>query len=327
MFKKYENNPVVRRTEGTFYSKYAANPDILEFNNKLFFYFRGQDENNHDQIGVSTCSFETFNGIRWDTTTAEPILKVNPDPKTYDSNHILDPAAVVIDNKVYLYYSAHSMEMPHSISLAISHDGINFKKYDKNPIIHNAVVPEVVIKNEQVYLFYQRWTAGSKGVSKFYVCTSSNGIDFDVSTEKVVFEPDEFSQSVSTNRIFYEDGFYYSFYGNNERFKDYPESIGISRSNNLFTWEKSSKTIIRRGNPGTWDEGALWFATVYKHKDTYYLWYEGTGTGNNRITQKDIMESDNAVNESYGGYGKSSFSQIGMATYSGKLSEYLSRFN
>lgn len=322
MFKKYENNPVVRKTEDTFYSKYAANPDILEFGNKFFFYFRGQDKNNHDQMGVSSCSFDTFNGITWEETFSEPILKVNPDPNAYDSNHILDPASVVIGNKVYLYYSAHSLTMPHSVSLAISYDGINFEKYENNPIIHNAVAPEVIIKNGLVYLFYQRWTAGSKGVSRFYVCTSSNGIDFDIANEKVVFEPDAESQSVSTNRIYEEDGIYYSFFGNNKRYKDYPESIGISRSKDLLNWEKSDNTIITRGNPGTWDEGALWFATVHKHKDTYYLWYEGTGTGNKRITEKDILESDKAVNESYGGYGKSSFSQIGMATYKGRLSQF-----
>ncbi len=322
MFSKFEDNPVVKRTAGTFFSKYAANPDILEFNDKLFFYFRGQDENNHDQIGVSTCSYDSFNGVTWIETIKEPIIKVNPDPKEYDSNHILDPAAVVIDNKVYLFYSAHSIEMPHSVSLAISEDGIHFTKYEKNPIIQNAVVPEVVIKDGLVYLFYQRWTAGSKGVSKFYMCTSKNGIDFDVSTEKVVFEPDKNSQSVSTNRIYQEDGVYYSFFGNNERFKDYPESICISRSYDLINWEKSDKTVIYRGHPGSWDEGALWFATVYKYKGKYYLWYEGTGTGNNRIKEKDITESDKAINESYGGYGKSSFSQIGMATYTGNLSDY-----
>lgn len=322
MFNKYINNPVIKRTPGTFYSKYAANPDILEFDNKLFFYFRGQDHNNHDQMGVATSSFEAFNGVTWEHIEKEPILKVNSDAKAYDSNHILDPAAVVIDKKVYLYYSAHSLEMPHSVSLAISEDGIHFEKYKNNPIIHNAVVPEVVIKDGMIYLFYQRWTAGSKGVSKFYVCPSTNGIDFDISKERVVFEPDELSHSLSTNRIFYEDGMYYSFFGNNERFKDYPESIDISRSTDLLNWEKSSNTIIRRGNPGSWDEGALWFATVYKHKDTYYLWYEGTGTDNKRITQDDIEASDKAVSESYGGYGKTSFSQIGMATFQGKLTDY-----
>lgn len=322
MFEKYENNPVVRRTPNTFYSKYAANPDILEFNNKLFFYFRGQDDNHHDQMGVSTCSLDNFNGVTWEYIKKEPILKVDSNPQAYDSNHILDPAAIVIDNKVYLYYSSHSLSMPHSVSLAISEDGINFKKYKNNPIIHNAVVPEVVIKDGVVYLFYQRWTAGSKGVSKFYVCTSTNGLDFDVNKEQVVLEPDETCHSISTNRIFYEDNIYYGFFGKNERFKDYPESIGISRSYDLLNWETSKDIVITRGKPGSWDEGGLWFATVYKHNDTYYLWYEGTGTGNKRTNSMEIELSDKAINESYGGYGITSFSQIGMALYKGKLSDY-----
>ncbi|MFA7672640.1 MAG: hypothetical protein WCY62_02135 [Clostridia bacterium] len=322
MFTKYALNPVVPRTKDTFYSKYAANPDILEFNDKLFFYFRGQGVENHDQMGVSTCTKEAFNGITWDYTCKEPIIKVGVKPSDYDSSYILDPASAVINGKIYLYYSAHSKEIPHSVALAISDNGIDFVKYGSNPIIHNAVVPEVVIKDGRVYLFYQRWTEGSKGISKFYVCTSTNGIDFDVSKERLVFEPEGDCHSISTNRIFYENGIYYSFFGSNRIFKDYPETIGISRSSDLLHWEKSDKTIIERGAPGEWDEGALWFATVYRHKNTYYLWYEGTGTSNHRIDKEAIAASDKAINEDYGGYGKTSFSQIGMATYNGKLSDF-----
>lgn len=322
MFEKYSNNPVVPRTPDTFYAKYAANPDILEFKDQVFFYFRGQDFNNHDQMGVFVGDKDSFDGINWKYRHNVPILKVNENPEAYDSNHILDPAAIVIDDKVYLYYSSHSIIHPHSVSLAISEDGINFTKHDKNPLVENAVVPEVLIKDGKVHLFYQRWTAGSKGVSNFYMNTSDDGINFDLKNEVMVSSPDADSQSISTNRIFYENGVYYSFFGNNKRFKDYPETIRIARSTDLLKWEKSPIDVIQRGQPGSWDEGALWFATVYKDKDTYYLWYEGTGTGNGRKTPKDIEESDACVNQSYGGYGKFSFSQIGMATYNKKLEDF-----
>lgn len=326
MFTKFGNGPILPRKENTFYSMYTANPDILEFHNQLFFYFRGQGASRHDQVGVATTTKEKFDGIHWDTIHPEPVLRVSSDPDGYDNNHILDPATMVWDGKVYLYYSSHSLQLPHvvsvSVSLAVSEDGIHFTKREANPIIPDAVVPEVVIKDGKVYLFYQRWTEGSEGVSKLYVCTSEDGIHFDTSTEKLIMEPEAGCHSISTNRIFEENGWYYSFHGLNEKHKDYPESIGLARSQDLYHWEKSSKIVISRGEPGSWDEGALWFATVYKDKGRYYLWYEGTGTGNGRTTPEAIAASDRARAESYSGYGTTSFSQIGLATFDGNLKDY-----
>lgn len=322
MFQKVSQNPVMARKPGTFRSRYAANPDILEFNGRLLFYFRGQGDEKHDQMGVAVTTPALFDGMHWQQITDAPVIPVNPDPNAYDSNHILDPASAVIGGKVFLYYSAHSQKQPHSVALAISEDGVHFEKYEHNPIIPDAVAPEVVLKDGKVCLFYQRWTKGSFGVSKFYMCRSDDGLHFDVSAEREVMAPQAGCHSVSTNRIYCEDGYYYSFFGKNLKFKDYPESIGIARSRDLLSWEVGSSDVITRGEPGAWDEGALWFATVYRHKGKYYLWYEGTGTGNGRGTPEQIAASDKAVNEDYGGYGITSFSQIGMATFEGNLSEY-----
>lgn len=323
MFKPYKDNPIISRTNNTFYSKHVANPDILLFKNKLFLYFRGQGETCHDQIGVFYTSKETFDGVTWLQYENNPIIKISSKEDAFDNRHILDPATVVMDNKVYLYYSGHSYHQKAGIGLAISEDGFSFNKYSNKPIIENAIAPEVVIKDNIVYLFYQKKV--KKDVFSFFCCTSTDGLTFNISDEFLVFTPSNIketfdSYSISTMRILKENDTYYMTYGGCEKFADYPIAFGLAKSSDLINWKRyENNPIYKRGKASTWDEGAIWFGTLYKHKNTYYMWYEGTGVGNPLITNKALSDSKLCRNTDYGGYATSSFSQIGLATYNGKL--------
>ena len=104
-------------------------------------------------------------------------------------------------------------------------------------------------------------------------------------------------------------------YGACQKFLDYPESIGLARSKNLFQWETyPNNPIFTRGEPGDWDEGAVWCPTVHKIGNKYLMWYEGAGTGLLIDSDKSRQASDQAREENYGGYLTTSFSQIGVAT-------------
>jgi hypothetical protein len=76
------------------------------------------------------------------------------------------------------------------------------------------------------------------------------------------------------------------------------------------TVHTANPDLLRRGAlepgpEGAWDEGAIWFGTLERVGDTYYLWYEGGGGG-----------GELCRNQAYGGYGLTSRSQIGLATSS-----------
>ena len=67
-------------------------------------------------------------------------------------------------------------------------------------------------------------------------------------------------------------------YGACQKFDDYPESFCLAKSSDLIHWDRfHDNPILHRGKVGEWDEGAIWFPTVYKYNDKYYLWYEGSG--------------------------------------------------
>lgn len=324
-FKRYKDNPVIRTRSNTFFSVHAANPDVLIKGDTFFLYFRGQDERGHDQIGVATTPLERFDGINWDLYECNPIISVSESEKEFDSAHILDPAAIVIDGKVYLYYTAHQAgwkteQKPSHTGLAISRDGLKFTKSGNNPIVR-GMAPEVVHYKGKIYLLIQK--LNQKGVFDIYLCESDDGIVFPPHKQQTVFspssEPDAFdSYSISTVRLWEEEGWFYMTYGGCNQYFDYPVGIGLARSRDLRHWQRYPENpVLSRGEPGSWDEGALWFATLYKRKNIYYLWYEGTGTGLGLSTPYAREQSEICRQQDYGAYAKSSFSQIGLARFEG----------
>ena len=325
-FERYEGNPIIPRTPGTFYSVFAANPDVLFFRGKYHFYFRGQAEAGHDEIGVAYASPEAFDGVHWEIHPGSSVVRVGKSKSDFDSAHVLDPAAVEFNGRVYLYYTAHSLDpnVASSTGLAISDDGTHFEKV---AAVHGApgIAPEAVVCGGRVYLFTSCRSPG--GAFEIRCSVSNDGVRFSAAPKPVVFRPsgtagafDRFS--VTTVRIWPEGGRYYMTYAGCDRYADYPGAIGLARSDDLLNWERyPGNPIFTRGEPGTWDEGALWFATVLKHGGTYYLWYEGWGTGLGLATPEAREASRSAREDNYGGQGKA-FSQIGLATWSGGMPEW-----
>ncbi len=110
----------------------TANPDILLIDDVYFMYFRGQ-QGGHDRIGLATVRESAFDGVTWEIH-AEPVIDVGQ-PGDPDEIHVLDPAAVQVDGKIHLYYSAVCPECPRSVCLAVSSDGVRFEKHSDNPVV------------------------------------------------------------------------------------------------------------------------------------------------------------------------------------------------
>lgn len=328
-FRRHPGNPILPRQPGSFNSIHAANPDLLWFRDRYFYYFRGQDEAGHDQLGVATADQESFDGVHWEAFSGNPIVRVGYRKADYDSGHILDPAAIAIDGRVHLYYTAHASDWksgkrPSGVGLAISDDGFHFTKVTRERLVPGTS-PEIVAHQGRYFIFYQR--LNSTGAFDIYCCPSADGLLFDLQEEQQVFQPsgqpgafDRFS--ISTVRIWHEPPWFYLFYGGCDRYFDYPRAIGLARSTDLLHWERyPHNPVFERGRVGTWDEGALWFATVAGVGEKVYLWYEGTGTGLGRKTAVAREASDSARRDDYGGYAITSFSQIGLAFLNAPLND------
>lgn len=301
VWRRSAGNPIFPAEPGTWRESQTANPDLLLNGPTYFMYFRGQ-RGGHDRIGVATIPKEKFDGVTWDILP-EPIIDVGG-PGSWDERHALDPAAIKFHGKVFLYYTGVSPLADRSICLAVSDDGLHFKKNKNNPVVIGGA-PEVAQKNGVLYLYYWKQVPGKKGFQIHYA-TSRDGYRFTEPDQSLALpvgpEGTWDSFTVETPRLFSENGLYYMVYGGSDQNKDYPFHAGLATSADLIHWKKyAANPIFSRGEEGQWDEGAIWFTTVEKINGRYYMWYEGYGGGTARTVP-------------YGSYLKGGKSQIGMAT-------------
>ncbi|MCX6132738.1 MAG: hypothetical protein NTU47_02895 [Ignavibacteriales bacterium] len=301
VWKRYAGNPVFPAVPGTWRESQTANPDLLLNGSMYYMYFRGQREG-HDRIGVATIPKAKFDGVTWNIHP-EPIIDVG-DPGSWDERHALDPAAVLFHGKVFLYYTGSSPRSDRAICLAVSENGIDFKKFLHKPVVIGGG-PEVVLRGDTLYLYFWKEVPGKKGFQIHYA-VSVDGYHFTEPDQSLVLpvgsEGTWDSFTVETPRIFSEGRLYYMVYCGSDKNKDYPFHAGLATSADLIRWTKySSNPIFSRGEERQWDEGAIWFTTVEKINGRYYMWYEGYGGGTARTIP-------------YGSYLKGGKSQVGMAT-------------
>ena len=302
-FQRHPANPVFPNVPGTWREDQTANPDLLRIGDVYHMYFRGQ-QGGHDRIGLATIPVDRFDGVTWDIRE-EVVVDVGG-PGAPDECHALDPATVLVDGTVYLYYSAVSTTCPRSICLATSIDGIHFTKHAANPVVIGGG-PEIVVKDGVFHLF--SWSDRPGGGFQLHLATSRDGADFTPHPANPVLPagpPGAWdSHTVETPRIFEEHGVYHMLYCGSDRHDDYPFHAGLATSRDLVHWEKSAANpVFERGAEGEWDEGAIWFTTVEKIDGRYWMWYEGYGGGTAR-------------HEPYGTYLTQGRSQVGLATMDG----------
>jgi len=118
-----------------------------------------------------------------------------PDKDYENSGGCFSGSAVEKDGVLYLFYTSVSHELGQTQSVAMSRDGVNFEKYEKNPVI--KCFPEEgsadfrdpkVTKIGDIY--YMVCGSGKDGVGKILLYSSVNLLDWDYAG--VLFENGEY---------------------------------------------------------------------------------------------------------------------------------------
>lgn len=132
-FEKDPTNLVFRPSEDWCVGR-AIDADVVPFGNRLLLYFATRDHAMRVQkIGVAAAELNgTFSRGAWEQLAAYPVLTPEYD---WEGECVEAPAALEQDGKVYLFYGGAYNCSPQQIGVAVSDDGIGFKKLFDRPFI------------------------------------------------------------------------------------------------------------------------------------------------------------------------------------------------
>ena len=276
---EHGKEPILPPSGNGWESIWTANPDLLTLGNRLHLYYRGHGtlpgvQELHDRIGVSeVIAIDEQQLVLKPLHDGKVIVDVGR-PEDFDGTDALDPATVIFDGKVFLYYSATGPG-PDSIGLSISEDGVNFSKHGK---IMVGRAPDVIVKDGRIAMLYQR--ADEAGNYQIYLAASDDGISFEDVRAEPVFQraPGGWdSLSIATVRLSKEDETYYAIYGGSSYLADEPDFFGLARSHDLIDWEfHPGNPIFGCGPKGAPDGGAMWFPALYETAGSFVILYEGS---------------------------------------------------
>ena len=275
LWKRCSAEPLIRPKPGTIAPESVTTPDVLFRDGQYLLYVGAIDSGRERIIVFPFDPGEFVLPPHHLDIPASAHIALLAGPYGFNAQHVFDPAAVTFGDKVYLYYSAIG-QMEDCIGLATSADSKNFSKGDSPILIGRS--PEIVFHQDRLYLFYVLKDP-IKGYD-IYCAIADEGIKFNPQgiTLRSSEDPAWDAFEVTTPRIFQHGRYYYMVYAGSHSpdRKDLPIGFGLARSLDLLHWEKYPENpVFEIGEPGVWDDGAIWFGTVFEFHEYLYLLYEG----------------------------------------------------
>ena len=243
-------------------------------------------------------------------------IKYNENPVLSKSNEIIGDrvdwdyfcaadCSVLKDGNTYkMWYTGSGQTETDSIirvriGYAYSFDGINWIKYENNPVLEPTLGEWDYVGLETVSVLldieapeterYKMWYAGvydiETGLYKFGYAYSSDGINWIKYEGNPILEagqPDSWeSGGPEGPTIIKDNGIFKMWYGAvdtvpNGQETDYRSNIGYAWSTDGKNWEKySDNPVLLTGDWGSWDAAVIQDPFVMKIDEIYYMWYSG----------------------------------------------------
>ena len=281
------NNPVLSKYN-TIYDNHGVGACfILKDNNNYKMWYTGISDNG---LGFILYAYSD-NGLNWTKYSKTPVLF--PDSSgDWDSYHV-SPGPVIKEDGIYkMYYSGwKNMDGEWYVGLATSLDGINWTKYQNNPILSGSdwdlhIGAQSIIKKDNTY--YMFYTGSPELYGRYIynvgVATSKDGYNWQkysgnpVMTKTQIWE----GTGVAFPSVIYENGVFKMIY---EGVKQENSALGSAYSYDGYTWEKNSKNPIFK----TEDCNNNWVKIVYPFQLKCY--------NENRIYYTGVspIDSDNFI--------------------------------
>lgn len=231
----------------------------------------------------------------------EPILELGV-KGLFDDCGIMPTWLTEVDGKKWLYYIGwtvrNTIPYHNAIGLAISEDGINFKKAYEGPIIHTIATEPYfsgsacILQDGGIfkvwYLNCTDWYDAPDGrVEPCYhikYAESEDGIYWKREGKIAIDYKDGVKSGISRPCVVKENGIYkmwYSFRAIDDFRTNKARSyrIGYAESKNGIDWQRKDEEVGIDVSENGWDSEMIEYAMVFKHRDKLIMFYNGNGHG------------------------------------------------
>ena len=135
-FTRNPTNPIIE-PKGEWNNGRAIDADIIDYRGKYFLYWATRDPKGKVQmLGVSSTEKDSdFSKGTWKQECTQSILKPE---LPWEQTCIEAPAMCVHSDKLFMFYAGAYNNQPQQIGVAISQDGINFKRLFDDPFLPNG---------------------------------------------------------------------------------------------------------------------------------------------------------------------------------------------
>jgi len=227
----------------------------------------------------------------WIKYQNNPVL--SPSSNDWDSSN-LSSASVIKDQGNYkMWYQANGTHW--QIGLATSNDGINWTKYENNPVIvpanesgfQEAEVLEPAVLKTDIYRMWFKSNNQGDTQSRLRLATSTDGLNWQKNPQPILIgEKSWENKGVANPTVIYKDGKYLMWYmawG-----YSLPWKIGYAESTDGINWIKYANNPLSLPNLG--HVGAP--HVIYENNKFYMVYHTG-GSIPNVIY---LVESDDGIN-------------------------------
>jgi sucrose-6-phosphate hydrolase SacC (GH32 family) len=270
---------------------FSKDPHVIWFQGKYMMYYSAPPYTDKagTKFGWGIAIAESTDLINW-----KRIGELNIDPAaTYEAKGFCAPCALVVGNKVHLFYQTYGNGKNDAICHAWSTDGVTFTRNSTNPIFKpdgnwncgRAIDAEVIRFNDKYFLFYATRDTAYK-IQMVGVAAADGNTNFNrskwkhLSVDGPILKP-EFpweKDCIEGASVIEKEGRLYMFYAG--AYNNAPQQIGVATSSDGMNWSRLFvEPFLSNGTPGEWNSSESGHPHIFANPNgDDYLFFQGNNT-------------------------------------------------
>ncbi|HZC69615.1 MAG TPA: hypothetical protein VE442_02865 [Jatrophihabitans sp.] len=285
-WERCPGNPVIRAGDA-WCAEFVAPSSVLVDGDMVTLYAEG-GAGDRESIGSYVSRLGGDFASDWAADPQNPLLE--PGANGFDDGSVFDPAAIRFRGRTHVYYSATAGGAHAFAELAdSSHDDVPTDETighavataeglaaDRQPVMAGRC-PYVIEHGGELYLFYVLVIAGGY---RIFGARSGDGVTFEAIGAAPLLDTGRDGEwdsfTVTTPKVFVDDGQFVMLYAGDNRAIDDPSGIGLAMSTDLVNWRKHpGNPILVPGRPGEFDSLSVSSAVPFRLGGRWHILYAG----------------------------------------------------